>query len=89
MSLIPYVQPEQATEEVKQVWEEVTREFVAFLGPRAEPFVPNSVRILAHRPPILKGYMAFVFATFAPGVLDDRLKNLAALRTTLTNRCNY
>ena len=69
--------------------EEVTRDFVSFLGPQASSFVPNSVKILAHRPPILKGFLAFVWATFGPGVLDERLKNLAALQTTLTNGCNY
>ena len=89
MSLIPFVQLHEATDEVKQLWEEVTRDFVSFLGPQASSFVPNSVKILAHRPPILKGFLAFVWATFGPGVLDERLKNLAALQTTLTNGCNY
>lgn len=89
MSLIPYVRPEQATQAVKEVWEEVTRDFVTMLGSSVEGFVPNSVRILAHRPSILKAYYGFVQATFAPGALDERVKNLACLRTTLTNGCNY
>ena len=33
MSLIPFVQLHEATDEVKQLWEEVTRDFVSFLGP--------------------------------------------------------
>lgn len=89
MSLIPLVEPEQASEEVKQIWQEATSAFAPILGPGAESYIPVAVKTLAHRPSILKGFWAFDQATFGPGVLDDRLKTLAGLRTSLDNGSNY
>lgn len=88
MSLIPFVKPEETTEEIEEVYRKTRRSF-ASLGPLAESFVPNSAKILAHRPAILKTYIDFVQATLGPGVANPKLKHLAVLRTTLTNRCNY
>ncbi|MGQ0736351.1 MAG: carboxymuconolactone decarboxylase family protein [Acidobacteriota bacterium] len=89
MSLIPFVEPEQASEEVKRIWQEATRAFAPVLGPGAEGYIPVGVKTLAHRPSILQGFWAFDQATFGPGVLDDKLKVLAGLRTSLVNRSNY
>jgi len=90
MSLIPYVEAEQASEEVKQLWEEVTGRFVSYLGPMAEGLVPSAVKTLAHCPSILKAFWALDDATFSEdGVLDVRLKCLACMRTSLTNCSNY
>ena len=89
MSLIPYVELEQASEAVKQIWQEATSAFASILGPGAEAYIPVAVKTLAHRPSILKGFWAFDQATFGPGVLDDRLKALAGLRTSLDNSSNY
>jgi alkylhydroperoxidase family enzyme len=89
MSLIPFVEPEQASEEVKQIWQEATSAFAPILGLGAEGYIPVAVKTLAHRPSILKGFWAFDQATSGPGVLDDRLKALAGLRTSLENGSNY
>ena len=89
MSLIPYVELEQASVEVKQIWQEATSAFAPILGPGAEAYIPAAVKTLAHRPSILKGFWAFDQATFGPGALDDRLKVLAGLRTSLDNGSNY
>ncbi|MCC7104602.1 MAG: hypothetical protein IT307_05615 [Chloroflexi bacterium] len=58
-----------------------------FLGRTA-----NLTRIIAHSPGILKWWMPFIAAVRQPNagcVSDVRLRNMAVLKTSTLNACNY
>jgi len=52
----------------------------------------NLMRILAHSPHLTKWYLGFVAAVRQPdagAISDVRLRNLAVLKTSTLNGCNY
>jgi uncharacterized peroxidase-related enzyme len=44
---------------------------------------------MAHRPEVLKNFVPFYGSVVGPGSLDRRLKELAYLTASITNRCAY
>lgn len=46
-------------------------------------------RVMAHRPEALKNFAPFYGAVLGAGALDRRLKELAYLATSFSNRCAY
>ncbi|MCB1677065.1 MAG: carboxymuconolactone decarboxylase family protein [Halioglobus sp.] len=52
-------------------------------------FVPNSLKTMARRPGILRGYMALAQAVMLEGEVDVRLKRLAALMSSTASGCRY
>jgi AhpD family alkylhydroperoxidase len=46
-------------------------------------------RALLHRPPIFNAYLPYLRAVVGPGVLDRRIKDLAAIRVAIANHCLY
>jgi len=52
-------------------------------------FVPTSMRVMAHRPPILEGFGAFAGAILGPGEVDRALKQLVALMVSRATGCMY
>lgn len=52
-------------------------------------FVPTSMRVMAHRPPILEGFATFAGAILGPGEVDRALKQLIALMVSRTTGCLY
>jgi uncharacterized peroxidase-related enzyme len=51
--------------------------------------VPNFFAILAHRPEILETFLPFYQAVTGPGKVEQRYKELAYLKTSMTNGCEY
>ena len=51
--------------------------------------VPNFFATMAHRPSVLKNFPAFYGAITGAGALDGKLKELAYLKTSITNGCQY
>ena len=76
MARIGYIQPENASPEVKQVYDEKLR---------GKPL--NLQKALAHRPELLKGFLAF-YASVGKS-LDKRLFELVYLRVSMVNGCFY
>ncbi|MEK9646601.1 MAG: peroxidase-related enzyme [Alphaproteobacteria bacterium] len=54
-------------------------------------FVPNSQRIMAHKPELLRAFAQLVGAVYGPknSVLDPRLKSMIAAASSLTAGCMY
>ncbi len=51
--------------------------------------VPTMFKMLAHRPDVLRTFLPFYNAVWAEGTLPQKLKALAAVRTSLLNGCEY
>lgn len=80
MPAIAPVAPEQATAELKPVYQSLTQN----LGR-----VPNFLAMLAHKPEVLKNFLPLYQAITGPGALEQRYKELAYLKTAMTNGCEY
>tara|TARA_R110002110_G_scaffold205066_1_gene416743 strand:- start:144518 stop:145117 length:600 start_codon:yes stop_codon:yes gene_type:complete len=52
-------------------------------------FVPNSLKTMARRPAILRGYFALANGVMMEGEVDTRLKRLAALMSSTASGCTY
>jgi uncharacterized peroxidase-related enzyme len=51
--------------------------------------VPNFFAILAHKPQILETFLPFYQAVTGPGAVEQRYKELAYLKSSMTNGCEY
>jgi alkylhydroperoxidase family enzyme len=75
--------------------EPVSRERAADLSPLYEGLekkfgrVPNIFGVMAHRPDALKSFLPFYTAVVAQGTVAARHKELAYLKTSLLNGCQY
>lgn len=76
---------------VKPLKEEELGEFEGLFKQMASMagFVPNSLKTMARRPSILKGYMALAQGVMLEGEVDTRLKRLAALMSSTASGCRY
>lgn len=74
------VEKEAARPEVVRVYEALQR---------AEGNVPTFHKMLAHRPEILRAFTQLSGALWAGGALSEKLKDLAYLRASILNGCEY
>ena len=51
--------------------------------------IPNMFRTVAHRPEILRTMIAHLRAVMETGTVPAKLKELAIVRTSQLNRCEY
>ena len=51
--------------------------------------VINFFKVMAHKPNVLGPFLEFYTQVWAPGALSDKIKELAYLRTSLMNGCEY
>ena len=51
--------------------------------------VSTFVKMLAHKPEVLRTFLEFYPQIVGPGALSPRLKELAYLRTSIYNGCTY
>ena len=51
--------------------------------------IPDTFKMLAHRPEVLRTFLPLYNAVWAEGALPQKLKALAAVRTSLLNGCEY
>lgn len=76
MARVSYVAPQQATGDVKQVYDEKLKG------------KPGNIQMaLAHRPEILKAFLAF-YGSIGKA-LDKRLYELVYIRVSMINQCQY
>lgn len=74
------VEKEQAPEPVKRIYEALERD-----GGR----VSNFLKMLAHKPDVLRTFNLLYAAVWAEGAVSPKLKELAYLRTSIVNGCEY
>lgn len=80
MARIPYVEKENASPEIKAIYEQLEKKF---------GLVPNVIKAMANSPTLLQGFMPFLGAVLGPSAVDPALKELAILTTTKINGCSY
>ncbi len=80
MAFIELVEKEQAPLEVLELYEK---------GEAASGLVMETWKAIAHNPPVLQGYMNYLQSIFKPGPLDQRTKDLVAIRICYLNHCLY
>jgi len=80
MAKIPYVERENASPEIKALYDQVQSK----LG-----LVPNVVKAMANSPVLLQGFMPFLGAALGPSAVDAPLKELAIITTSKLNGCSY
>ena len=51
--------------------------------------VINFFKMMAHKPNVLGPFLEFYTQVWAPGALSPKIKELAYLRTSLMNGCEY
>jgi hypothetical protein len=80
MATISPVSEERAAAEVKPVYEGLKKN----LGK-----VPNFFAMMAHKPEVLKAFLPFYQAITGPGAVEQKYKELAYLKTSTINGCEY
>jgi uncharacterized peroxidase-related enzyme len=79
MALVSYVTDQDAGEKVKAVFEGMEKKIGA---------VPNVFRAMAHNPEMLEAFLA-LNATLPKTKLDGKLRELAYIKTSELNGCDY
>ena len=79
MALVSYVSNQDAAEKVKPVFEGMEKKIGA---------VPNVFRAMAHNPEMLEAFLA-LNATLSRTQLDGKLRELAYIKTSELNGCDY
>ena len=51
--------------------------------------VINFFKMMAHKPDVLSPFLEFYNQVWAPGALSPKIKELAYLRTSIMNGCEY
>jgi alkylhydroperoxidase family enzyme len=80
MAVVNPLTAEQAAPEARETFEALTKR----LGK-----VPNFFATMAHRPNVLKLFLPFYGAVINEGTVEARYKELAYLKTSLVNGCEY
>jgi uncharacterized peroxidase-related enzyme len=79
MALVSYVTNQEAADKVKTVFEGIEKKSGA---------VPNVLRVMAHNPEMLEAFLA-LNATLPKTKLDGKLRELAYIKTSELNGCDY
>ena len=79
MALVSYVSNQEAAEKIKPVFEGMEKKIGA---------VPNVFRAMAHNPEMLEAFLA-LNATLPKTKLDGKLRELAYIKTSELNGCDY
>ncbi len=79
MAVVTYVTNQEASDKVKTVFEGMEKKIGA---------VPNVFRVMAHNPDMLEAFLA-LNATLPKTQLDGKLRELAYIKTSELNCCEY
>lgn len=82
MARVPFVSEEEATGEVRTVYDEIR-------SSRGLAKVPNFWRAIAHNPAYLRAEWDKLNAIMDNGALDRRTKEIIAVAVSATNNCDY
>jgi hypothetical protein len=80
MATIAPLAEERAAADVKPVYENLKEKHGK---------VPNFFAMLAHKPEVLKTFLPFDQAIIGPGTVEQKYKELAYLKTSTLNGCEY
>jgi alkylhydroperoxidase family enzyme len=80
VSFVKQVQNEEAPELVRRIFE---------AGQKQYGLVFNNWRVFAQSPELLRPFAQFIGAVTSPTRLSKRTFELAVLKTSLLNQCNY
>ena len=80
MSAVNPVPREQAAPEVAGLFDKLIQ---------ANGFMPNFFGIMAHCPGVLNAFLPLYAAAINKGNVEPRYKELAYLKTAITNGCQY
>ena len=80
MATIAPVAEQRAAADVKPIYQDLSQK----LGK-----VPNFFAMLAHKPAVLKAFLPFYQAITGPGAVEQKYKELAYLKTSTINGCEY
>jgi alkylhydroperoxidase family enzyme len=80
MAVINPLAKEQAAAELHELYDAFSRKY---------GHVPNIAAVMAHLPPALKSFEPLYSAVMAGGTIEPRYKELAYLKTSVLNGCEY
>jgi alkylhydroperoxidase family enzyme len=80
MAVINPVSKEKAPEDVKAIYDNLSKTFGR---------APNIFSVMAHRPGALKNFLPLYGAVMNEGTVEAKYKELAYLKTSLVNGCEY
>jgi AhpD family alkylhydroperoxidase len=78
--LVRLLSKEEAAPEAREMLDSGEQQYGMLLG---------TWRAMANRPEIFAAYLPFLRAVAGPAELEQRLKDLSALKTAMVNRCRY
>ena len=79
MKITP-LEKEQAPDSVRPIYEGLEKKTGRVI---------NMFKVMAYKPNVLGPFLEFYKQVWAPGALSPKLKELAYLRTSLMNGCEY
>ncbi len=82
MALVPYVDEDDATGVVKEVFDDIK-------SSRELAKVPNFWRAIAHRPEYLQSEWTKLRTILETGSIERRVKEMIAVAVSATNNCDY
>ncbi|HEY4658397.1 MAG TPA: carboxymuconolactone decarboxylase family protein [Gemmatimonadaceae bacterium] len=80
MAVIDPIPREKAPAELGAVYDDLTKTF---------GLVPNIFAVMAHRPGALKAFLPLYAAVMSGGTVEPKYKELAYLKISLLNGCEY
>jgi AhpD family alkylhydroperoxidase len=82
MTMVPFVEYEDASAEVRAVYDDVMKT-------RGTDWINNFWKVLANDPPTLRRTWDSIKEVMAPGALDPLVKELVYLAVSASNGCAY
>lgn len=82
MPAIGYIDEDGASEEVRELYEQIREQF-------GVPQVPNTFRAMAHKPAFLRALLAMDEAVFSEGSIESKTKHLIAVAVSAASGCEY
>jgi alkylhydroperoxidase family enzyme len=80
MAVVNPVPQDKAAAEVSGLYENLTKKY---------GHMPNFFALMAHRPAALKNFLPFYGSVISEGTIEPRLKELAYLKASQLNGCEY
>lgn len=80
MAVVNPVPKEKAAAEVKDIFANLTQKF---------GHMPNFFGLMAHRPAVLKNFLPLYGSVTGEGTVEAKYKELAYLKTSMLNGCEY
>lgn len=80
MSLVRLAEKEEVPPDVQKVFESGEQQYGQIL---------NTWRAIALNPAIFQAYLPYIRSIFTPAALDQRIKEMCALRVAILNHCRY